>query len=83
MPFNLPELNDEQIDSLQPQQISNTQRRQGIELELEDSAGKLKPLVQLFNTLGSRGFGTGVVQGPWNAVTDLTNAIGDKIQRKK
>jgi len=83
MPFNLPELTDKQIDSLQPQQISNTQKREGIQLEMEDSAGKLKPLVQLFNTLGSKGFGTGLVQGPWNAATDLTNAIGDKIQRKE
>lgn len=49
----------------------------------EERMGVLKPISQFMNSIMSPGFGEGIVTGPINAVSNLTNAIGDKIQGKE
>lgn len=68
-----------------PQQVAPPKRRPNraqMERGLEAAAGPLKPLAQLMNTLASPDAKAGLVVGPVNAVSKLTNALGDLVQRK-
>ena len=71
-----------------PQQGGGTQaarprpNRAFWERRLESQAGPLKPFAQFMNTLASPDTKAGLVVGPINAVSKLTNAIGDAVQRK-
>jgi len=49
---------------------------------IESAAGPLKPLVQFMNVLASPDTRAGMIVGPINAVSKLSNALGDVIQRK-
>jgi hypothetical protein len=49
----------------------------------EERMGVLKPISQFMNSIMSPGFGEGIVTGPINAVSNLTNAIGDVVQGKE
>lgn len=49
----------------------------------EERMGVLKPISQFMNSIMSPGFGEGIISEPFNAVSNLTNAIGDKIQGKE
>ena len=80
--FNLPSLTESEIDGLKPRRQTRTESMQTLETSTEEKAGALKPAVQLLNTLGSEDVKAGMVVGPWNAITNLTNATGDLIQRK-
>lgn len=71
-----------------PQQGGGTQaarprpNRAFLERRLESQAGPLKPFAQFMNTLASPDTKAGLVVGPINAVSKLTNAIGDAVQLK-
>ena len=80
--FNLPSLTEAEIDGLKPRRQTRTESIQTYETSTEEKAGVFKPAVQLLNTLGSPDVQAGMVVGPWNAITNLTNATGDLIQRK-
>jgi len=49
----------------------------------EERMGVLKPISQFMNSIMSPGFGEGIVSKPFNAVSNLTNAIGDVVQGKE
>ena len=49
----------------------------------EERMGVLKPISQFMNSIMSPGFGEGIISEPFNAISNLTNAIGDKIQGKE
>lgn len=79
--FNLAPLSDNldpQWPPASPPKASRAQMNQS----LENRLGPLKPLGQLMNTLASPDTKAGIVTGPINAVSKLTNALGDLIQRK-
>ena len=59
------------------------QRRAQKAKGFEESLGPLKPLGQFVNSIASPGFIEGIISEPFNAVSNLTNAIGDKIQGKE
>lgn len=44
--------------------------------------GVLKPTQQFLNVIGSADLKAGMVTGPFNAISKLTNSIGDWIQGK-
>jgi len=80
--FNLPSLTEAEIDGLKPRNLTRTESQQTRETIAEETAGVFKPAVQLIHALGSEDVKAGMVVGPWNAITNLTNATGDLIQKK-
>lgn len=59
------------------------QRRAQKAKGFEESLGPLKPLGQFVNSIASPGFVEGIISEPFNAVSNLTNAIGDVVQGKE
>ena len=74
-------------EDLLPQETPSTGRpvasREIFEARSEEGAGVFKPAMQLINTLGSPYTKTQIFRGPINAVSQLSNAIGDVVQGKK
>lgn len=59
----------------------NQSSRRKTQAEVDERRlGVLKPIGQFMNSIMSPGFGEGIVTGPFNAVSNLGNAIGDKLQ---
>ena len=81
-PFNLPDLDQDALEKIQPQKLTIGEFKQAMETTAEENAGWAKPLVQFGNMLESPDKYAGFVQGPWNAITNLGNALGDKVQGK-
>ncbi len=63
--------------------MSPDQRRAQKAKGFEESLGPLKPLGQFVNSIASPGFIEGIISEPFNAVSNLTNALGDRIQGKE
>ena len=49
----------------------------------EEGMGPLKPIMQFMNSIMSPGFGEGLATGVPNALSNLGNAIGDRLQGKE
>lgn len=81
-PFNLPELDEDQLDQLSAEALTSGEFEQAMQTGWEENAGAAKPLVQFFNTISSPDMTAGLYQGPWNGITNLSNALGDLIQGK-
>jgi len=79
--FNLAPLSDD-LNPVWPPASPPKATRAQMNQSLENRLGPLKPLGQLMNTLASPDTKAGIVTGPINAVSKLTNALGDLIQRK-
>ncbi len=62
---------------------NQSSRRQTQAQTDEERMGVLKPISQFMNSIMSPGFGEGIVSKPFNAVSNLTNAIGDVVQGKE
>ena len=77
MNFELPELNEAELQTMQPIEIGPRQRT---ETAVEE---KLGPFGQGLNAMASPDVWTGAVLGPINGVSKLGNAIGDWVQGKK
>lgn len=79
--FNLAPLSDD-LNPVWPPVSPPKATRAQMNQSLENRLGPLKPLGQFMNTLASPDTKAGIVTGPINAVSKLTNALGDLIQRK-
>ena len=81
-PFNLPDLDQDELFNLQPEQLSSGEKKRSYQETGEARGGIIKPYLQFKHMLDSPDVVAGAIQGPWNAITNLGNAIGDKIQGK-
>lgn len=79
--FNLAPLSDD-LNPVWPPASPPKATRQQMNQSLENRLGPLKPLGQLMNTLASPDTKIGIVTGPINAISKVTNALGDLVQRK-
>lgn len=81
-PFDLPDLDQDALFNLQPENLSRQEKKVSSQETGEANAGIFKPLLQFQHMMKSPDVYSGVIQGPWNAITNLSNATGDLIQRK-
>ena len=82
--FNLPTLEKEELQDIQPSEIEFPERREQANKRAEEDAGILKPLVQFYNVGTSPDMNVGAgLGGVVNGVSKLTNSLGDVLFKNK
>ena len=80
-----PQTPERKLQPRPPQRLDRAGRAAEVERQAGNVpviGGALKPTYQFLNALGSPDTLAGVVTGPVNGISKLTNALGDLIQRK-
>lgn len=80
-----PQTPERKLQPRAPQRLDRAGRAAEVERQAGNVpviGGVLKPTYQFLNALGSPDTLAGVVTGPVNGISKLTNALGDLIQRK-
>ena len=81
-PFDLPELDQDELLNLQPEKLTRGESKRAYQETGEARGGIAKPILQFQHMVNSPDVVAGLVQGPWNAITNFANAVGDKVQKK-